>query len=127
MSLIDIYLYYNRLRGSDLITPDDLLQSARLLSQSPSSLLELREGENGMKIVQLKIKDEDADYKKYCYEPILKRPNGLSLEDLVKDFSLSLLVARDKLERHVRSGRLAVDSSLEGTRYFINDILTCEL
>lgn len=30
MSLIDVYLYYNRLLGSNLITPDDLLKATRL-------------------------------------------------------------------------------------------------
>lgn len=54
MSLIDLYLYYNRMRGSDLITPDDLLKACRNL-KSVSNKLELREENGGMKIVQLKV------------------------------------------------------------------------
>ena len=50
MSLIDVYLYYNRMRGSELITPDDLLQATRHFAKI-KSILELREAENGMKIV----------------------------------------------------------------------------
>ena len=54
MSLIDLYLYYNRMRGSDLITPDDLLKACRNLN-SVSNKLELREENGGIKIVQLKV------------------------------------------------------------------------
>ena len=50
MSLIDVYLYYNRMRGSELITPDDLLQATRHFAKI-NSILELREAENGIKIV----------------------------------------------------------------------------
>jgi ESCRT-II complex subunit VPS36 len=53
MSLIDIYLYYNRMRGSDLVTTTDLLQAAKELRRIQSAL-ELRELPNGLKIIQLK-------------------------------------------------------------------------
>ena len=123
MSLIDVYLYYNRMRGSELITPDDLLQATRHFS-GIGSKLELREAENGMKIVQLRVMDEEADFDKYCRAAILAKPNGVAVEDLVRQFGLSLLVARDKLEGYTKRGRLAVDSSVEGVRYYLNDIVS---
>ena len=49
------------------------------------------------------------------------------MEELVKMFGISLIVARHKLDGYVKKGRLVVDSSVEGTRYFMNDIITCEI
>jgi hypothetical protein len=53
MSLIDVYLYYNRLRGSDLITCNDLLLASQELRMM-NSKLELREISGGLKILQLR-------------------------------------------------------------------------
>ena len=53
MSLIDVYLYYNRLRGSDLVTCNDLLLACREL-RAVNSSLEIREVEGGLKILQLR-------------------------------------------------------------------------
>ena len=53
MSLIDVYLYYNRMRGSDLVTTNDLLNAAKELRAINSSL-ELRELPDGLKIIQLR-------------------------------------------------------------------------
>lgn len=53
MSLIDVYLYYNRMRGSDLVTTDDLLKAAREL-KSINSVLEMRELPDGLKVIQLR-------------------------------------------------------------------------
>lgn len=53
MSLIDVYLYYNRMRGSDLVTTDDLLKAARELNNI-NSVLEMRELPDGLKVIQLR-------------------------------------------------------------------------
>lgn len=107
------------------MTPDDLLKAARLFSQLNSNL-ELREDQRtGMKIVQLRVGNAEVDFQKYCSEPIRKSKHGLSVEDLVKQFKLSILVAKDKLDRYAQEGRLVIDSSLEGRRYYLNDIVTC--
>lgn len=69
--------------------------------------------------------NEDEDFRKYCYNPILDKRTGVSVEDLVKMFRLSIIVAKDKLDGYAKKGRLVVDSSLEGTKYYLNDIITC--
>lgn len=111
--------------GNELITPDDLLRATRLF-KSMNSNLELRESSSGVKIIQLKVSNEEEDFRKYCGEPIRSRHNGVSVDDLVKVFGLSRLVARDKLQTYSQQGRLVADSSVEGVRYYINDIVTCQ-
>lgn len=54
ISLIDVFLYYNRARGADLITADDLLHALRQLPNIDSSL-ELKENPSGIKVIQLKV------------------------------------------------------------------------
>lgn len=54
MSLIDVYLYYNRMRGADLISPDDLLQASQHLSNL-NSKVELRETKGGLKLLQIRM------------------------------------------------------------------------
>jgi hypothetical protein len=49
------------------------------------------------------------------------------VEDLVKMFGISLIVARHKLDGYVKQGRLVVDSSVEGTRFYLNDIVSCDI
>lgn len=102
------------------------MKSMRLLNNIGSNL-QLKENENGMKIVQLRVTNEESDFKKYCSDPIRSKAAGISVEELVKSFGLSILVARDKLDRYVKNGKLVVDSSLEGVRYYLNDIITCDL
>lgn len=50
MSLIDLYLYYNRLRGSDLITTHDLLKAMRELN-SMRGKTEMVEVKGGLKFL----------------------------------------------------------------------------
>jgi ESCRT-II complex subunit VPS36 len=42
LALIDLYCLYNRARGTDLISPDDLLIACEKLSSEPSSKIILR-------------------------------------------------------------------------------------
>ena len=54
MSLIDVYLYYNRMRGSDLISSDDLLRASQELYKI-NSQVELRELPDGLKLLQIRM------------------------------------------------------------------------
>jgi len=53
MSLIDVYLYYNRMRGADIITPSELDRVLMNLSSFNSSL-EVLSFQGGLKIIQMK-------------------------------------------------------------------------
>ena len=125
MSLIDMYLYYNRLMGMNLITPDDLLKACRLFEKIKSPL-ELKELESGVKVIQFRSHDPRKDFKEFIY-PYLEAENGLSCEDLAKKSGASLIVAKLRLQDNYKMGSLVLDNSLEGKRYFINDIITCKL
>lgn len=73
MSLIDVYLYYNRMRGSDLVTCQDLLMATQELSHI-NSTLELKILPNGLKIIQLKTLDKNAEI--YEIHNLINKSNG---------------------------------------------------
>lgn len=52
MSLIDVFLYYNRLRGSDVITTGDLLLACEELKKI-NTRIEFR-NLDGLKVIQIK-------------------------------------------------------------------------
>lgn len=80
MSLIDVYLYYNRMRGSDLVTSQDLLMASKEL-QRINSTLELRDLPNGLKILQLKTLDKSAELAEIKSLIQKSEGEGLSIED----------------------------------------------
>lgn len=51
---------------------------------------------------------------------------GLSIEDYCKEKDVSPIIGRYKLEEYSKEGKLCLDSSLGGLRYFLNDIITVE-
>lgn len=61
MSLIDLYLYFNRLRGSDIITTNDLLKAMNELNRLRGST-EMVEVDGGLKFIQLRTQNKEADF-----------------------------------------------------------------
>jgi hypothetical protein len=122
MSLIDVYLYYNRLMGLNLITPDDLLKSTRLLDRVKSPL-ELKELDSGVKVLLFKSFDKKKDFVENIM-PYLDEASGMSAEELAKKSDVSTIVAKLKLEDMTNIGALVLDNSMEGLRYYMNEIIT---
>lgn len=52
MPLPDCYCLFNRARGTELISPDDLLAAAKLLPQSSGERLAFRQFASGVLVVQ---------------------------------------------------------------------------
>lgn len=70
--------------------------------------------------------DPKEDFKKNLY-PYLDNENGLSAEVLAKKSDVSLIVAKIRLQDCQKLGALVVDNSMEGIRYFQNDIITVKV
>ncbi len=54
LALVDLYCMYNRARGTDLISPEDLLLACEKLNHIPESKIILRTFQSGVKVVQNK-------------------------------------------------------------------------
>ena len=53
LPLVDIYCMYNRARGTDLISPEDLLIACEKLNETSTKVF-LRTFSSGVKVIQLK-------------------------------------------------------------------------
>ncbi|PNH06425.1 Vacuolar protein sorting-associated protein 36 [Tetrabaena socialis] len=52
LSLPDVYCLFNRARGTELVSPDDLLQAAKLFGQAGVQGLRLRNLSSGVLVIQ---------------------------------------------------------------------------
>ncbi len=63
VGLIDLYCMYNRARGTDLISPDDLLIACKKMEQFSARFM-LKTYPSGVVTVQSKMFNEDAYYER---------------------------------------------------------------
>ena len=63
VGLIDLYCMYNRARGTDLISPDDLMIACQKMHESSNRFM-LKRYPSGVVTVQSKMFNEDAYYQR---------------------------------------------------------------
>lgn len=61
LPLIDIYCMYNRARGTDLISPEDLMIACEKLNESSTKVF-VRTFSSGVKVLQLKQFNSESYY-----------------------------------------------------------------
>lgn len=61
VGLIDLYCMYNRARGTDLISPDDLMIACKKLNETSTRFM-LKTYPSGVVTIQSKMFNEDAYY-----------------------------------------------------------------
>ena len=61
VGLIDLYCMYNRARGTDLVSPDDLLIACKKMNQNSARFM-IKSYPSGVVTVQSKMFNEDAYY-----------------------------------------------------------------
>ena len=87
MSVEEIYCLYNRARGINLISPDDLYRACLLFEKS---VLEFKEFENGVKIVLLR--GEEGNLSKKILE-IIANKGCQSSFDISKELNIPVTFA----------------------------------
>ena len=63
MGLVDLYCMYNRARGTDLISPDDMNIACKKLNQNSAKFM-LKEYASGLRTMQSKEFNAESYYKK---------------------------------------------------------------
>lgn len=134
MSLADVYCRVNRARGLELLSPEDLLNACQLL-QGP---IKLRKFPSGAMVLQLESHDDGAvaeetaqevssamrltrsidQYK--CVSFQVEKAKSISVEELARILSISLLLAQERLLTAERFGKVCRDVSIEGLRFYPN-------
>lgn len=124
LTLSDIYCCFNRARGMDLVSPDDILSACRQLQELPELQLKLVKYKSGLLVVQNQSCDNEELLNK-TLQYVEQAETGLTPLQLSARISVSVQLARHRLDEAESAGLLCRDESLEGLKYYPNKFLTC--
>ncbi len=117
MTLTDVYCLYNRARGTNLISPEDLLQATSLMGSLHLGMSQ-REFPSGVKVVQLDAMSDEAvslELRRLAEENV-----SLTALQASRALHISALLAQEQLLAAERLGHLCRDVTLEGMRFYPN-------
>ena len=120
MSLTDVYCLFNRARGSNLISPEDLRASCSLLGTELKVGLSMRTFPSG--VVVLQLDDLALNSTNYAARRSLLDlcANGKTALEASHFLKLSPLLAAEQLEEAERLEWLCRDVTLSTTRFYPN-------
>eukprot|EP00668_Euglena_longa_P031992 GGOE01041271.1.p1 GENE.GGOE01041271.1~~GGOE01041271.1.p1 ORF type:complete len:439 (+),score=156.39 GGOE01041271.1:78-1394(+) len=117
LSLIDIFCLYNRARGSDLISPDDLLKACNLFGPLGLPLL-LRHFPSGVIVVQ-SVDLQEGHVQAAVLAFLATHPCITALQ-LAELLGVPLVLAAEYLAGMEMGGALCRDEALEGVAFYRN-------
>lgn len=123
MTLTDVYCIYNRARGTNLISPEDLLDAVSCMKSLQLGMSE-RTFPSGVKVVQDDTFDDAVmavRLKELAEEQLTISPtSGLTAMEASRALHVSALLAHEQLLEAEKLGYLCRDETLETTRFFPN-------
>lgn len=121
IALIDVYCLFNRARGTELISPEDLLQACALWEKFDVPVM-LRKFDSGVMVIQNKAHSDEevfARIKTLVLKPDALR-RGISPSDAAMTLGIAPALAKEHLLTAESKGLLCRDISPEGFRFYIN-------
>ncbi|KAK3014425.1 hypothetical protein RJ639_009094 [Escallonia herrerae] len=120
INLIDIYCVFNRARGTELISPDDLLQACTLWEKLDVPVM-LRKFDSGVMVIQNKSHSDDEVFARIKY--LVLKPDALRSGVSASDAAMTLGIAPAMAKEHLltaESKGMLLDVSPDGFRFYIN-------
>ncbi|TKY68473.1 Vacuolar protein sorting-associated protein 36 [Spatholobus suberectus] len=121
INLIDIYCLFNRARGTELISPDDLLQACSLWEKFDVPVV-LRKFDSGVMVIQTKSQSDKEVFAKI--KMLVMKPDalraGISASDAARTLGVAPAMAKEHLLSAESKGLLCRDVSPDGFRFYIN-------
>jgi ESCRT-II complex subunit VPS36 len=121
LTLSDVYCCFNRARGMDLVSPEDILNACKQLEQLPNLQLRLFQYKSGLLVVQNQSCDNEAVLNKTV--ELVEKAGSLTPIQLSARLSVSVQLARQRLEEAESVGKLCRDESLEGLKFYTNKFI----
>lgn len=121
LALLDVYCLFNRARGTELISPEDLLQACTIWEKIDVSVM-LRRFDSGVMVIQEKSQNDDevfARVKSLVMKPETMRV-GLSASDAARALGIAPALAKEHLLTAEKKGYLCRDDGPDGLRFFLN-------
>jgi len=125
LTLSDVYCCFNRARCIDLVSPDDILQACMQLENLPELELKLARYKSGLLVVQKQSCDNEELVDKTLQH--VANSGCLSPLQLSARLSISVQLARQRLEEAEAHGKLCRDQSLEGLKFYPNKFFTAKV
>lgn len=121
MALVDVYCLFNRARGTELISPEDLLQACSLWDKFDVPVM-LRKFDSGVKVIQTKTHSDDEVFARIS--SLAQKPDalqkGISASDAAFTLGIAPALAKEHLLNAENKGLLCRDVSPDGFRFYIN-------
>ncbi|KAL8208288.1 hypothetical protein R6Q57_007700 [Mikania cordata] len=121
MNLIDIYCLFNRARGTELISPDDLLRACSLWEKFNVPVM-LKKFESGVMVIQNKSHSDEEVFSRI--RSLVQKPDalktGVSATDAARTLGIAPAMAKEHLLAAESKGFLCRDVSPDGFRFFVN-------
>ncbi|KAK6233705.1 hypothetical protein QUC31_006111 [Theobroma cacao] len=121
INLIDVYCLFNRARGTELISPDDMLQACSLWEKFDVPVM-LRKFDSGVMVIQNKSHSDEEVFvriKSLVTKPEALR-SGISPSDAAMTLGIAPAMAKEHLLTAESKGLLCRDVSPDGFRFYIN-------
>jgi len=121
MTLTDIYCFYNKARGTQLVSPDDLLAACRLMEAMEMPMRLKRFEKTGVMVLQLNEFNEENQTKKIL-DLIVRKCDGRGIDELRLSqlLNMSINLAREQLLSAELKGFLCRDDSPQGLMFYKN-------
>ncbi|KAJ3669008.1 hypothetical protein LUZ60_010958 [Juncus effusus] len=121
IALVDVYCLFNRARGTELISPEDLLQACALWEKFDVQVM-LRKFDSGVKVIQNKSHSDDEVFSRISSlaEKTEALRKGISPSDAAFTLGIAPALAKEHLLSAENRGLLCRDVSAEGFRFYIN-------
>lgn len=123
MTLTDSYGIFNRARGTELVSPDDFLQSARMLEKLGVGI-SLKDFPSGVSMLRLDSLNEESLCKSlvelFNSDEIEILEEGIQASLVAQRFNLSIVLAKEILLIAENRELLSRDDSLGGLSFFLN-------
>ncbi|CAH8382151.1 unnamed protein product [Eruca vesicaria subsp. sativa] len=121
ISLTDMYYHFNRARGTELISPDDLWQACTLWEKFDVPVM-LRKFDSGVKVIQNKSHSDEEVMSRI--RMLVTKTETLRTGVTASDAALTLKIAPAMAKEHLLSaetkGLLCRDMSPDGLRFYFN-------
>lgn len=121
LTLSGVYCCFNRARGLDLVSPDDILTACKHFAGMPELQLKMVQYKSGLMVVQRQICDnEDILHKTVQF---VEQSGSLTPVQLAARLAVSVQLARQRLIEAEAAGKLCRDESVEGLKFYPNKFL----
>ncbi|CAM6122413.1 unnamed protein product [Calypogeia fissa] len=121
LAMVDVYCLFNRARGTELISPEDLLQACAIWASLDVPVM-MRHFDSGVMVIQSKNHTDEEVFARL--EGLAKRPEaarqGISASDAARSLGIAPALAKEQLLAAENKGLLCRDDGEDGLRFFIN-------